>query len=112
MTHTVVYYKVARDNTGIHEEIPVILTEFGPLHPLIHYILKHRHMLSGNTSKLVRAVGLLDRLHGGQSRPSTTRTTCSTPSRSGSIAAQSVSTATTPATCTGMPVHRPWCACW
>ena len=60
MTHTVVYYKVARDNTGIHEEIPVILTEFGPLHPLIHYILKHRHMLSeSNTTKLVQAVGLL-----------------------------------------------------
>ncbi len=60
MTHTVVYYKVARDNTGIHEEIPVILTEFGPLHPLIHYILKHRHMLSeSNTSKLVQAGGLL-----------------------------------------------------
>jgi site-specific recombinase XerD len=60
MTHTVVYYKVARDNTGIHEEIPVILTEFGPLEPLIHYILKHRHMLSeSNLNKLVQAVGLL-----------------------------------------------------
>ncbi len=60
MTHTVVYYKVGRDNTGIHEEIPVILTEFGPLHPLIHYILKHRHKLSeSNTNKLVQAVGLL-----------------------------------------------------
>lgn len=60
MTHTVVYYKVARDNTGIHEEIPVVLTEFGPLHPLIHYILKQRHMLSGSsTNKLVQAVGLL-----------------------------------------------------
>lgn len=60
MTHTVVYYKVVRDNTGIHEEIPVILTEFGPLQPLIHYILKHRHVLSeSNTNKLVQAVGLL-----------------------------------------------------
>jgi hypothetical protein len=60
MTHTVVYYKVVRDNTGIHEEIPVILTEFGPLQPLIQYILKHRHMLSeSNTNKLVQAVGLL-----------------------------------------------------
>lgn len=60
MTHTVAYYKVVRDNTGIHEEIPVILTEFGPLRPLIHYILKHRHMLSeSNTNKLVQAVGLL-----------------------------------------------------
>ncbi|WP_255991688.1 gamma-mobile-trio recombinase GmtY [Chitinolyticbacter albus] len=60
MTHTVVHYKVARDNTGIHEEIPVILTEFGPLHPLIRYILNHRHMLSkSNTTKLVQAVGLL-----------------------------------------------------
>lgn len=60
MTHAVVYYKIARDNTGIHEEIPVILTEFGPLKPLIQYILKHRHMLSeSNTNKLVQAVGLL-----------------------------------------------------
>ena len=60
MTHTVVYYKVGRDNTGIHEEIPVILTEFGPLQPLIHYILKHRHRLSeSNTNKLVQAVGLM-----------------------------------------------------
>ncbi len=60
MTHTVVRYKVVRDNTGIHEEIPVILTEFGPLQPLIQYILKHRHVLSeSNTDKLVQAVGLL-----------------------------------------------------
>lgn len=60
MTHTVAYYKVVRDNTGIHEEIPVILTEFGPLKSLIQYVLKHRHMLSeSNTSKLVQAVGLL-----------------------------------------------------
>ena len=60
MTHTVVYYQVARDNTGIHEEIPVILTEFGPLKPLIQYVLQHRHMLSeSNLSKLVQAVGLL-----------------------------------------------------
>ncbi|MCD4484806.1 site-specific integrase [Chromobacterium vaccinii] len=60
MSHTVVYYKVVRDNTGIHEEIPVILTEFGPLRPLIRYLLTHRHLLSGsNTNKLVQAVGLL-----------------------------------------------------
>ncbi|MDC7696701.1 gamma-mobile-trio recombinase GmtY [Vogesella indigofera] len=60
MTHTVVYYKVVRDNTGIDEEIPVILTEFGPLQPLIRYILTHRHLLSeSNTNKLVQAVGLL-----------------------------------------------------
>ena len=60
MTHTVIYYKVVRDNTGIHEEIPVILTEFGPLQPLIHYILKHRYMLSESSiNKLVQAVGLL-----------------------------------------------------
>lgn len=60
MTHTVVRYKVVRDNTGLHEEIPVILTEFGPLQPLIQYILKHRHMLSESSiNKLVQAVGLL-----------------------------------------------------
>ncbi|MEC5207786.1 integrase [Vogesella perlucida] len=60
MTHTVVYYTVVRDNTGIHEEIPVILTEFGPLKPLINYIIKRQHVLSkSNTNKLVQAVGLL-----------------------------------------------------
>jgi integrase len=60
VTHTVVRYKIVRDNTGIHEEIPVILTEFGPLQPLIQYILKHLHILSqSNTNKLVQAVGLL-----------------------------------------------------
>lgn len=60
MTHTVAYYQVARDNTGIHEEIPVILTEFGPLKPLIDYVLEKRHVLSeSNLSKLVQAVGLL-----------------------------------------------------
>lgn len=60
MSHTVVRYKVARDNTGIHEEIPVILTEFGPLEPLIRYILKHRHEMSESSlNKLVQAVGLL-----------------------------------------------------
>ena len=60
MTHTVVYYKVARDNTGIHEEIPVILTELGPLYPLIQYVLKNKLMLSeSNLNKLVQAVGLL-----------------------------------------------------
>lgn len=60
MTHTVVRYKIVRDNTGIHEEIPVILTEFGPLQPLIQYILKHWHTLSqSNTNKLMQAVGLL-----------------------------------------------------
>jgi hypothetical protein len=54
MTHTVVYYQVARDNTGIREEIPVSLTEFGPFKPLIQFVLKHRHMLSeSNLSKLV-----------------------------------------------------------
>ena len=60
MTHTVVYYKVVRDNTGLHEEIPVILTESGPLQPLIQYVLEHRHLQSqSSTDKLVQAVGLL-----------------------------------------------------
>jgi hypothetical protein len=60
VTHTVVRYKIVRDNTGIHEEIPVILTEFGPLQPLIQYMLNHWHNLSqSNTNKLVQAVGLL-----------------------------------------------------
>ncbi|NMF90941.1 gamma-mobile-trio recombinase GmtY [Aromatoleum petrolei] len=60
MTHTVVRYKVVRDNTGIHEEIPVILTEFGPLQPLIKYVLRQRHLMSESSiDKLVQAVGLL-----------------------------------------------------
>lgn len=60
MTHAVVYYKVVRDNTGLHEEIPVILTEFGPLRPLILYLIKHRRDYSGSSiNKLVQAVGLL-----------------------------------------------------
>jgi len=65
MTHVVVRYKVVRDNTGIYEEIPVILTEFGSLKPLIHYILKHRRVFSESSiNKLVQAVGLLiDYMH-------------------------------------------------
>lgn len=60
VTHTVLSYKVVRDNTGVHQEIPVILTEFGPLQPLIRYILKNWDNLSkSNTNKLVQAVGLL-----------------------------------------------------
>lgn len=60
MTHAVVRYKVVLDNTGIVTEIPVILTELGPLMPLIHYLLKHRHIFSESTiDKLVQAVGLL-----------------------------------------------------
>ena len=60
MTHAVVYYKLVRDNTGFHEEIPVILTDFGPLQPLILYLIKHRHVLSESSiNKLVQAVGLL-----------------------------------------------------
>ncbi len=60
MTHVVARYKVVRDNTGIVTEIPVILTEHGPLMPLVHYLLKHRHILSESTiGKLVQAVGLL-----------------------------------------------------
>lgn len=60
MTHVVVRYKVMRDNTGVQEEIPVIITEFGPLKPLIHYILKYRRVSSESSiNKLVQAVGLL-----------------------------------------------------
>ena len=55
MTHVVVRYKVLRDNTGIQEEIPVILTEFGPLKPLIQYILKYRHpILTGRVHQALR----------------------------------------------------------
>ncbi len=60
MTHIMVRYKVVRDNTGIASDIPVILTEFGPLMPLVEYVIKHLHVVSESTlSKLMQAVGLL-----------------------------------------------------
>lgn len=113
MTHTVVYYKVVRDNTGIHEEIPVILTEFGPLQPLIRYLLKDRHVSSGSsTNKLVQAVGLLiDYMaanHSAFDNPHDLFNTFVQRLYSGTVG----STATTPVTCSGMPARRLSCACW
>lgn len=60
MTHTVVRAKVHLDNTGAVSEIPVILTDSGPLMPLVEYLLTRAHNKSQSyKSKLVQAVGLL-----------------------------------------------------
>lgn len=60
MAHVTVRMKVVRDNTGIVSEIPVILTEAGPLMPLVTYILERKHVRSQSAiTKLMQAVGLL-----------------------------------------------------
>lgn len=60
MQHTQIRAKVIRDNTGIAMELPVIMTEYGPLHPLIDYLLLHSHSKSPAwQQKVVQAVGLL-----------------------------------------------------
>lgn len=43
MDHVAVRAKVHRDNTGAVSEIPVILTEQGPLQFLVEYLLLHSH---------------------------------------------------------------------
>jgi hypothetical protein len=42
MIHTTVRGKVHQDYTGVVTEIPVILTEQGPLLPLVDYFLAHQ----------------------------------------------------------------------
>ena len=60
MTHTVIRAKVHLDNTGAVSEIPVILTENGPLMPLVEYMLERACNKSQSyKAKLVQAVGLL-----------------------------------------------------
>lgn len=60
MTHTVVRAKVHLDSTGAVSEIPVILTNSGPLMPLVEYMLERVHAKSQSyKSKLIQAVGLL-----------------------------------------------------
>lgn len=52
--------RVIRDNTGIHQSIPVIITEHGPLLPLVRYILQRKSTYSPSYhNKLVQSVGLL-----------------------------------------------------
>ena len=60
MAHVTVIAKVVSDNTGIVAEIPVILTDYGALMPLVEYIMEIKHLRSTATiTKLVQAVGLL-----------------------------------------------------
>ena len=60
MPNVLVNMKVVRDNGGIADEIPVILTQFGPLIPLVKYVLKIKQTLSASTiTKLMQAASLL-----------------------------------------------------
>jgi hypothetical protein len=60
MTHTVVRMRVVKDNTGVHKMLPVIVTEGGPLLPLVCY-MRSPQARPGRSSqeKLVQVVGLL-----------------------------------------------------
>ena len=40
MRHVTVIAKVHRDNSGVAVEIPVVLTEFGPLKSLFDYFME------------------------------------------------------------------------
>lgn len=60
MMHATIHAKVVRDNTGVHAEIPVILTDNGPLMPLVDYLLKHLGVRSQTwMTKVVQGVSLL-----------------------------------------------------
>lgn len=60
MEHTTVRATIYRDNTGISTEIPVILTEHGPLQPLVDYLLERSLNRSFSwMQKVAQAVGLL-----------------------------------------------------
>ncbi len=60
MAHTTVRAKVFRDNTGVATEIPVILTEFGVIQPLVDYLLNKSKTHSFSwMQKLTQGIGLL-----------------------------------------------------
>lgn len=60
MSHTVVRMPVVTDNTGVHKIFPVIVTDHGPLLPLVHYMHAHSNVSSPSSqNKLVQVVGLL-----------------------------------------------------
>ncbi len=60
MHHTTVRAKVVKDNTGIETELPVVLTDYGPLKPLVNYLSEKSHAKSfAWMQKVVQAVGLL-----------------------------------------------------
>jgi len=60
MSHTVVRMRLVTDNTGAHVVLPVIVTEGGPLLPLVRY-MRSPQARAGRSSqeKLVHVVGLL-----------------------------------------------------
>ncbi|MFM5192135.1 gamma-mobile-trio recombinase GmtY [Aeromonas media] len=60
MGHTIIRGKVHRDHTGVAFEIPVILTDHGPLRSLIDYFLSHAQVRSSAwMAKTAQATGLL-----------------------------------------------------
>ena len=60
MDYTSVRAKIHCDNTGVTMEIPVIITEGGPLFPLLDYLLVNAHRRSFSwMQKMTQAVGLL-----------------------------------------------------
>jgi len=60
MQHITLRGKVHIDNTGVKNEIPVIVTEYGPLQPLVDYFLAHIQDRSvAWMTKTAQAVGLL-----------------------------------------------------
>jgi hypothetical protein len=60
MQHVTVRAKVHQDNTGVVAEIPIIMTEHGPLLPLVNYLLARVQVRSQAWMlKVTQAVGLL-----------------------------------------------------
>ncbi|MNJ36573.1 site-specific tyrosine recombinase XerC [compost metagenome] len=60
MEHSTIRGKVYRDHTGVATEIPVILTEHGPLRPLVIYFLSYVQVRSSAwMTKTAQAVDLL-----------------------------------------------------
>ena len=60
MDYTTVRAKVHRDNTGVSVEIPVIMTEAGPLIPLLDFLLELSPVRSFSwMQKMTQSVGLL-----------------------------------------------------
>lgn len=60
MGHTMIRGEVYCDNSGVAIEIPVLVTEYGPLMPLVEYFRERVEVRSQNWMiKLTQAVGLL-----------------------------------------------------
>lgn len=60
MAHAMIRGEIHCDNSGITIEIPVLVTEYGPLMPLVEYFREHVETHSQNWMiKLTQAVGLL-----------------------------------------------------